>query len=247
VEFPLVDILVNLGCTAFGAGAGAGVVRARRWLRERARDAAVKEFFGLPGKVIIVHSAVFDPPEQAWNYPATDTKAARALATVLESSGMREGVDFSVMPDRRVTIDDALWRNNLVLLCGPARNAVLEHLAPALSMRYTMSVDDAGRNVLTDRDRDSRMLSSREAGSSNSGHYDFGLIASLPSPRQPQRRVVLLAGIHGTGTVGAASFVTDVGNLRTLNGRRRTDGVVSEVIRVDYTDDIETPTGTRLV
>ncbi|GIF48952.1 hypothetical protein DFJ67_2656 [Asanoa ferruginea] len=240
--------LVSVGSAVCGAAATVGAVGLRRWFRKRARVAAVKEFFGLPGKVLIVHSAVFDPPEQAWNYPATDTKAARALATILEASGMREGVDFSVLPDRRVDIDDELWRNNLVLLCGPARNAVLAHLTPSLSMsmRYTMTVDDEQENVLTDHERETRMLSSREAGAGTIGNYDYGLIASLPNPRQPQRRVVLLAGIHGTGTVGAAGFVTDAGNLRTLNGRRA-DGIVSEVVRVDYADDIETPTRTRLV
>ncbi|MDG4822485.1 hypothetical protein O7635_11555 [Asanoa sp. WMMD1127] len=246
VDFPLVDVLVNLGCAAFGAAVSTGTGRTRRWLRQRSRDESVRKFFGTPARVIIIHSAVFDEPEQAWNYPATDTKAARALATLLEAAGMHEGVDFTVVPDRSVAINAELWRNNLVLLCGPARNAVLDEIAPSLSMRYTMTVGADGRNVLTDHERETRMLSSREGGSPNNSNYDYGLIASLPNPRQPLRRVVVLAGIHGTGTVGASGFVTDPGNLKTLNDRA-TDGIVSEVVRVDYGADIETPTRMRLV
>lgn len=73
------------------------------------------------------------------------------------------------------------------------------------------------------------------------------LVASLPSPYNSGKRLVILAGIHATGTVGAAEFVADPANLRTL--KNRWDGeTISEIVRVDYDDgDVETPTAIMLV
>ena len=244
------DVLIGLASSLLTFLCTVAGVWARRKIREKATHRAVREFFGLPGAILVVHSAIFDADEQAFNYPATDTRAARALAQLFESVGLREGVDFTVHPDRRVPLDDSTWSCNLVLLCGPARNAVLAEIGPALSMRYTMTAETVGgrcRNVLTDHRRNERLRSSREGRTDipPSG-YDWGLVASLPNPRNPARRVVILAGIHGTGTVGAAEFVTDRSNLKLLNGRRRL-ATVSEVLRVDYGNgDIETPTSTEL-
>ncbi|BCB91032.1 hypothetical protein Psuf_083450 [Phytohabitans suffuscus] len=164
--------------------------------------------------------------------------------------GLREGQDFTIHPDRpdRQLPLDELSGLNVILLCGPARNAIFDKVAAILPMRYSMTVGNDGRNVLMDRRREQRMLSSRQAGDSAMGPaHDWGLVASLPSPFNLGKRLVVLAGVHGTGTVGAAEFVADLSNLRTLIGKREGE-TVSEVVRVDYdAADIETPTRIGLV
>ncbi len=244
------DIAIALIAALIGAAASQLWSYVQHKVREKSLNRSVRAFFGPPGKILVVHSAVFDAPEQAYNYPATDTRAARALAKLFESVGLREGPDFAILPDRSVRIDDALWANNLVLLCGPARNKVFEHVAPlCAAARYSMTVTQDRRNVLTDNKRRQQLRSSREVGAEdpNSG-FDFGLISSLPSPQGAAKRVVLLAGIHGTGTVGAAEFVCSLTNLRELVNRQALQAPLSHAVRVDYDEaDRETPIRMELV
>ncbi|WP_157978288.1 MULTISPECIES: hypothetical protein [Nocardia] len=240
MTFTLGDVLANLVAASVGiilANAAGWFTRQRN---ERKLGKSFREFFGSAGPYMIVHSAIFDAPEQAYNYPATDTHAARALATLFESLGLKEGAEFSIHPDRRVSSNDDLWNNNLVLVCGPARNSVLRQISERIEMRYSITAENDD-NILVDSFRNpGRLRSSREAppGEVN-GNFDYGLIASISSPRNPARKLVILAGIHGTGTLGAAQFVSDGDNLSKLN-QRRSQGSVSEVIRVRY-DDIEQP------
>jgi hypothetical protein len=245
VSWAFSAILINLVSMGIGAALGYGARYVREKSRERVLRGAVRDFFGTPpGHIMVIHSAIFDVEDEAYNYPATDTRAARALAKLFESLHLREGVDFSIRPDREVTVDENLWKNNLVLVCGPARNSVLKQLLPTLpTMRYIMTVDVDGRsNILKDNRREVRLFSSRELQrGGGEGEFDCGLVASLPNSHNLSRKVVLLAGIHGTGTVGAAQFVTDPNNLQELL-RRRKNQVVSEALRVDYRGDIETPT-----
>jgi hypothetical protein len=243
-------IAINL----ISAALGALLVVAYRQLRERNRrrgfSRAMSEFFGpFEHKFTIVHSAIFDAEDRAFNYPATDTRAARALTKLFESLGLREGVDFNVCPDRQAEKQPDLWDRNLVLLCGPARNNILRATLPRLEMRYRMDVaPDTRRNILTDTVANVQLKSSRELApetESTSG-YDFGLVASAPSSHNAARRIVVLAGIHGTGTVGAAEFVCAVDSLELLNARRSRE-VVSQALRVNYEADIETPTQITLI
>jgi hypothetical protein len=107
---------------------------------------------------------------------------------------------------------------------------------------------DTRRNILTDTVANVQLKSSRELApetESTSG-YDFGLVASAPSSHNAARRIVVLAGIHGTGTVGAAEFVCAVDSLELLNARRSRE-VVSQALRVNYEADIETPTQITLI
>lgn len=248
----MIDMITNLVAALLGGIATYLAVRLKNKARQRALDRAVRRFFGFPGKVVIVHSAILDTSEgvSSYSYPATDTRAARTLTRLFESAGLREGRDFTVHADRadRSLPEDKLSEMNLILLCGPARNSVFDKLSAILSMRYSMAVGTDGKNVLKDGDREETLRSSREKDDTPNGPgYDWGLIASLPRLNNPSKRIVILAGIHGTGTVGATEFVADLNNLRILDGRR--DGeTISEVIRVDYdSKDIETPTRIRLV
>jgi hypothetical protein len=109
-----------------------------------------------------------------------------------------------------------------------------------------MTVDPAdGSNILTDTLTGTRLSSSRQLrGSVGPIGHDFAVIASLPNPRNPARRIVILAGIHGVGTVGATEFVEDLKRLRSLERLRR-NGSISAVGKVEYrTSDRDNPSQT---
>jgi hypothetical protein len=106
---------------------------------------------------------------------------------------------------------------------------------PVISMRFRMTVDPAdGSNILTDTMTGTRLRSSRQSSAppGPTGH-DYALIASFPNPRNVERRIVVLAGIHGVGTVGATDYVADLKRLRQLE-RRRAAGAISSVAKVPY-------------
>lgn len=232
----LKDIATNLIAWLIGLALGFSAQWLLKEARKRLLKRAIRSFFGAPEHTHIVHSAVHDPPPvDAWNYPATDMRAARRLVTLLESVGLKEGTHFSVGPDKDLVIDSSLWASNIVLICGPAKNEVFRDLLPVISMRYRMTVDPAdGSNILTDTMTGTRLRSSRQSSAPPGpiGH-DYALIASFPNPRNVERRIVVLAGIHGVGTVGATDYVADLKRLRQLE-RRRAAAVISSVAKVEY-------------
>jgi hypothetical protein len=257
VESTVYQVLLNLVAAAIGWMASLAFIAIKRqWIRIRRRN-AFYDFFGSSGHLLVIHSAVLDQPDPnstdvpagypAYNYPATDIKATRLLVRLFESVGLKEGNDFTIMPDIQVKIDDPLWDNDIVLLCGPARNHVFRELCPVIRMRYTMEIDAHGSNVLRDTIRGGQQLfTSRELTQPKSeGDFDYGLLASLPNPHNQSRRVVILAGIHGTGTVGAAQFLSIGKGLQEVS-KKRCGHVVSELVKASYEGDIETPTSLRL-
>jgi hypothetical protein len=258
VESTVYQVLLNLVAAAIGWAASIAFAAIKRqWIRSRRRNAFC-DFFGSSGHLLVIHSAVLDGPSSnstdapvdypVYNYPATDIKATRLLVRLFESVGLSEGCKFTILPDIRVKIDDSLWNNDIVLLCGPARNHVFRELCPVIRMRYTMEIDSHGSNVLRDTIRGGQpLLASRELPQPVSdGDFDYGLLASLPNPYNQSRRLVILAGIHGTGTVGAAQFLSTRKGLQEIS-KRRCSHVVSELLKTSYDGDIETPTGLRLV
>jgi hypothetical protein len=102
--------------------------------------------------------------------------------------------------------------------------------------------EDGTQNVLTDHRREAPLQSARQLGTEVDGKgYDWGLITSFANPYNSSYRIVLLAGIHGTGTVGAADHVCDLTELRKLVSRTDSDAIC-DVVRVNYDGDRDTPT-----
>jgi hypothetical protein len=113
-----------------------------------------------------------------------------------------------------------------------------------------MSVDPVSdRNILRDNRRNHPLRSSREdpgLESTVTDRYDYGLILSAKDVIHPGTTVTLLAGIHGTGTLGCATFLREARNIRELL-RRRSNGIIAEAVRVDYGEDTESIVDVKLV
>jgi hypothetical protein len=257
MESTVYQVLLNLVAAAIGWLASITFNALKRQRIRNRRLRAFCDFFGSSGHLLVIHSAVLDAPTSnavgvpmdypVYNYPATDIRATRLLARLFESVGLKEGIGFTVLPDIRVKADGALWNSDIVLLCGPARNHVFRDLCPVIQMRYIMEVDAQGSNVLRDTLRGrQQLLASRELPQPTSeGDFDYGLLASLPNPYNQSRRVVILAGIHGTGTVGAAQFLSTGKGLQEVSKKKQSQ-VVSELVKASYDGDIETPTSLKL-
>ena len=226
-------------------------------MRDRLNARDIIDLFGLKtGPARIVHSSIFDEQRRAYNYPSCDFRATRAIANLFDRAHRQEDRDFHVQPEFEILIaqqvDPMLWRQNLVLLCGPKRNSAVAEAFTRLpsGINYTMTVDPAtDRNLLRDNRRNHLLKSSREdpdVAAKPVGGYDYGLVLSMQDAFYPGATVTILAGVHGTGTLGCGEFLSDPKNVRELL-RRRKNGVIAEAIRVDYGSDFESITEITLV
>lgn len=255
----LKDLSINLLAGLIGVCVGFLFGYVKKKYREKSLNKAFCAFFGEGRRFLIIHSAIFDEDESAWNYPATDTKAARRLARMFESVGLREGKDFDIAPARWVKDNDndkySLTGKNLVLLCGPVRNEIFRRFMPnERTLAYSMVVerDDKGKEINVLKDQfGNQFRSSRQAGPGVNGEeFDWAIVSSFPSPRDSSLRIVLLAGVHGTGTVGAAEQVSELTKLKEIMGKPKAvkGKAISRKLRVEYAKgDIETPTDVKLV
>lgn len=108
---PVTDLSINLLATGLGAAMAHSAQRARTKIRKQATRKRIGDFFGRAGeKILVVHSSIYDEPERAYNYPATDTRSARILAQFFEESNLREGLDFTIVPDRGVVSESCSAR-----------------------------------------------------------------------------------------------------------------------------------------
>lgn len=245
-------------------GALAGYVLARLIdsFRQIRRNKIIQDFFGLRGKdqgseqVTIVHSALFDTSRNALSFPACDMKAANLIASLLRQIGFQEGENFSIFSDLELRSSDSFrsrLRENLVLICSPKRNSLTaELLSRSPKLRYDLYFDEqSGENVLLDNERCTPFLSSRDDPRNKNQRpdkegYDFALICSMPNPFNLERKAIILGGIHGSGTLGAAKFLSFGKNLERLISRRR-GGIIQEVAIARYARDPEIITEVSLV
>ena len=224
------------------------------------RSKTIIDFFKVTqSHTLIIHSAIFDETRQAYSYAYCDSKVARIITSLFESVGQKEGEEFTIVPDVDLlladgTIDPTIMNKNLVLICSPKRNRIAKHiLSKSPKLRYQMEVDETkGEIVLFDELRQTLLISSQDLQISDKqlhkpilDGYDYGLIASMPNPFNLSRNIVLLAGIHGSGTLGAGMFVGDENSLSELCHRRK-NGVIQELIIAKYKGGAEKVYDTNL-
>lgn len=138
------DVVTGIIALPAGYYTRIGVVK----LRDRLRAHDVVDLFGLrTGPITIVHSVIYDEQRNAYNFPSSDSRASRIIAQLFESANRREGKDFFVEPESEILIgqqvDPRIWHGNLVLLCGPKRNAAVAEVLAKLpsGLNYTMGVE----------------------------------------------------------------------------------------------------------
>lgn len=225
--------------------------------RNRKRNKFVVEFFGIKKgiRTRIVHSSIFDTARNAYSLPACDMRVTSSVVSLLESMDLKEGIDFVINADTELM--DAnndfipeVMQENLILICGPKRNKLTAKMLDRLpSLHYQLSKDQNDNNVIYDSIRGTYLISSQDMNINSNqailaGH-DFGIIISTPDPANNNRNIVVLAGIHGSGTLGAGMFISNTDNLRELC-RRRQNGLIQEVVAANYKGHLDNVVNVKL-
>jgi hypothetical protein len=219
--------------------------------RKDRRNKPVIDFFNLQNrKIAVIHSAIFDKERGVYNYPASDTRAIRIITNSLESADLKEGKDFIVSPDVNFlnpdgTVNPKVMDYDLILMCAPKRNKITEEiLSRCPKLRYRMTFDtETNRNLLYDTSTNNYFVASRDLpnNSDKNNGYDFGLIMSTPNPSNLNRNVIILAGIHGAGTIGTALAVSDTNKLKELCSKK-VGGIMQSVVRAEFQGDYDNVT-----
>ncbi len=237
-------------------GVGYSARYAQEILRARKRRRNIESLFGLTGRhVYVVHSAIFDEQRQAFNFPSCDSGASRIVAHLLEETGRVETRDFEILPveefEARAGRIDTGPEAVVIAICGPKRNRVVaDVLAAAPRMRYQVRVDSVGRSTLRDEEVGSDIAGSANVSTDHTGLIgpgtDFGLVVSMPNPFNAAHRITVIAGLRGSGTLGAAQILTDPATLAAICKRHK-GGVVEELVKVVWSDQPEHLTRVSLV
>ena len=212
-------------------------------VKEAIRNKPINLFFRSPkSKLLIIHSAIFDKDRNAYDYPACDTKAARLIASRLTKIGLNEGKDFRVVADADLLKDKSnyermLKENDLIVLCSPKRNYITKMVLENLNnLRYQPVYDEQKKlNYIKDRLNNVDLISSEDKSERhfNLECIDYGLLISAPNPFNVSKRVVIISGNHGEGTLGVAEYIQSDENVKKLLSREE-QKKIEELIVVKY-------------
>jgi len=100
----------------------------------------------------------------------------------------------------------------VILVCSPKGNRQSSKVAEQIKLPFIFETAPTGKSVLKDRDTGLEFLSPWDQ---QSNRFDLALVAGWKDKLR-NRRVLLLWGIHGVGTVGAAKFLTNPSNLKHI-------------------------------
>ncbi len=215
-----------------------------KWMYDKSRKMRVnkyiKEFFGLRGReIVICHTASVAAPHRP-DIPLADVQAAYRLASFLEGTKIVAHHNIQVIPYFELLRPDGLIRDefkncNLLIIGGPRHNKAADMIfQKSHNLRYRMIFDPhAGTHYIQDTVTQNEIRSTSDSVGQG---RDFGLILSLPNPLNSSQHVVLLAGIHGSGTLGAERIVSNPKELKELCHSRR-NGIIERILLADYSDN----------
>lgn len=200
----------------------------------------IKNFFRSgKGKMVIVHSTVFDEDRDAYDYPACDSKVIRIISSKLNDIGMTEGKNFIVTSDvdllkKKSEYEEILSKNDLVLICSPKRNAITKIALEKISNLRYKPILEGRENFLFIQDslKAIDLISTEDRTnyqSDNNEMIDYGIILSTSSPFNFEKKLVVIYGNHGEGTLGAAEYLMDEGNVKLLL-KRKTQSKIEELV-----------------
>jgi hypothetical protein len=101
----------------------------------------------------------------------------------------------------------------LVAICGPKSSPTVKALITTDPL-FDFRADDAGRWTITDRESGQAYASPIDDDAA--ADRDFAYVARLPRPGSGASLVVI-AGIHAIGSLGASRYLADPTNLRRLH------------------------------
>ena len=137
-----------------------------------------------------------------------DFEAAEKLARCAQLAGVDTRFDY-VEPTGDVDLSPA----HLLLLCGPKCSPVVTHLIDSDPF-FSFGPQADGHWRLTERETGSGLGSPLDMPFP--ANQDVAYVARLHRPAE-SGTLLLVAGVHAVGSLGAASFLADPDNLASLN------------------------------
>lgn len=221
------------------AGIGAGLVRVWQWARDqRTARGQGAILAGLERPNLFV----FPPRESAKSaigLPSVSVEDFLAMNNIISAFlRAKQPPPDHVRSTPRLTGKEKL-DHNLILICSSKSNSVtkeaLDQLRSTLSPRVADCVPSfeeiAGTEELQIRWKGGTYQSPsyRQTGSERT---DFAIIVKATSPWAPQRHILIVAGIRGIGTWGAAEFLKK--SWEPLYERKGSDRLCGTTKRGDF-------------
>lgn len=190
----------ELGMSYTDVAAKAGITKGRVTQIRKSAPPAERAFFGVGP--VTVGVPVRSSDDRAHGVIALeDTTAAERLGELLES------LSLAVLPFRIPA--DGRWDPpaDAVAICGPKSSRVTAE-AIEVDPFLTFAPDELERWVITDRSTGEVFASPADEGDAN---RDIAYVARL---RRANGLLLVIAGVHALGSIGAAEYLTR--NLATL-------------------------------
>lgn len=165
-----------------------------------------REFFG--GSAVTIATPLRATAEGRPRLAQEDVEAAMVLARCLNAADLAPTLQH-ISPKGAIDLSP----DALVAICGPKSSPVVKLLI-ARDPLFRFDADDAGRWSITDRSSGWVYASPMDADPETD--RDFAYMARLPRPGGGSP-IIVIAGIHAIGSLGAASYLADATNLRDLH------------------------------
>jgi transcriptional regulator with XRE-family HTH domain len=165
-----------------------------------------REFFG--GSAITIATPLRATTEGRPLVAQEDVEAAMLLTRFLNAADLATELQH-ISPGGELDLSP----DGLVAICGPKSSGTVQELIAADPV-FDFSPDDDARWIITDRTSGHTYASPIDEHPT--ADRDFAYVARLPRThgRQP---ILVIAGVHAVGSLGAAAYLTNLPNLRKLH------------------------------
>lgn len=152
--------------------------------------------------------------------PLEDVRATEEISQLVRASAPHVEPEIHVVPEGAETRDPR--EENLILIGSPFVNRLTarllqdEGLSSKLSFRFVYAQGEYGRpakrlvseeEVIASPYGEQIARHQRDPGNYSGGFDDYGVVCRVRSPWNPDKRILVVAGIRALGTWGAAWFL----------------------------------------
>jgi hypothetical protein len=181
-----------------------GLTRAR--IAQLTPATVEREFFG--GPAVTIAAPLRATSEGRPLVAQEDVEATMVLTRLLHAADLATELQH-ISPSGELDLSP----DALVAICGPKSSPTVQQLIAGDPL-FDFSADDTGRWKITDRDT-GRAYSS-PIDDDPAADRDLAYVARLRHPGR-QHPILVIAGIHAIGSLGAANYLAVDANLRTLH------------------------------